>query len=172
MKKLLLFGLLAIALSCTPKEEQPGLSKTEAIQQIYDVEQAFNDLLAKEGPAEACRASDPRRRGRDPGSPSLCSGRDKELFQTEAEPRTLCRWCSNRSLPQAQSWTALLPSTLPPFAERRRSVLPVPRVRAGACRGGGFTSPFVQLVRTKLAAGSVLCGEPKSAEVSNLTASL
>lgn len=51
MKRLLSASLLVLLAACSPAEQ--GVTKEEAIQQIKDVEQAFNDLLAKEGRAVA-----------------------------------------------------------------------------------------------------------------------
>lgn len=47
----LLLALLVLSYSCTSDKNE--LTREEAIQQIYDVEQAFNDMLAKEGRAAA-----------------------------------------------------------------------------------------------------------------------
>ena len=51
MKRLLTAICLTLLFSCSPTEQ--SLTREEAIQQIKDVEQAFNDLLAKEGRAVA-----------------------------------------------------------------------------------------------------------------------
>ncbi len=47
----LLVTLLIISCACT--SNKAGLTREEATQQIYEVEQAFNDMLAKEGRAAA-----------------------------------------------------------------------------------------------------------------------
>ena len=53
MKHLLTSSLLVMLMACSAPEQEQSLTREEAIQQIYDVEQAFNDLLAKEGRAVA-----------------------------------------------------------------------------------------------------------------------
>ncbi len=54
MKKTLLLCLLIALTSCGNVSEKTGLvSEAKAIQEIYDMEQAFNNLLAKEGRAVA-----------------------------------------------------------------------------------------------------------------------
>lgn len=53
MKFIFFPALAIIMLSCSPRNEQSMLTEAEAIQEIYDVEQAFNELLAKEGRAAA-----------------------------------------------------------------------------------------------------------------------
>ena len=53
MKKLLFGCFIALSVSCGHHNQSQELTREEAIQQIYEAEQAFNDLLAKEGRAVA-----------------------------------------------------------------------------------------------------------------------
>lgn len=45
--------LIFLVLSCSAPHEKETLTRDEVIQEIYDMEQAFNDMLAKEGRAAA-----------------------------------------------------------------------------------------------------------------------
>lgn len=49
MKKQALFLLLIFLAACSTVEEKPAKTKEEVIQEIYDMEQAFNDKIAAEG---------------------------------------------------------------------------------------------------------------------------
>ena len=51
MRTFLICFSLVLCVSCT--QHQASLTKQEAIGEIYEVEQAFNDMLAKEGRAVA-----------------------------------------------------------------------------------------------------------------------
>lgn len=54
MKKAYFFPVLLAFISCSPSSEQVSqLTQEEVIQEIYTIEQAFNEMLAKEGRAIA-----------------------------------------------------------------------------------------------------------------------
>ena len=53
MKNYLSLLALLTIISCTSQTDEPKQTREEVIQEIYDMEQDFNDMLAKEGRAVA-----------------------------------------------------------------------------------------------------------------------
>ena len=53
MKKLTSLLLITALLSCSVEEKKQTQTREQVIQEIYDMEQAFNDMLASEGQGKA-----------------------------------------------------------------------------------------------------------------------
>ncbi len=53
MRHFLSLALILVLASCSQYQADQKITREEAVQQIYDMEQAFNEMLAKEGRAAA-----------------------------------------------------------------------------------------------------------------------